>query len=92
MASWLSDTPYRKRTNLCGVEEGNGFELWRRLCADYKGQRGDTIKQAGGTALYTFPKCKKVEQLGDHLDAWDDPKEAFGLDLSNAPGRLLVML
>ena len=75
----------------CSGEEGNGFELWRRLCADHKGQRSDTIKQAGATALHTFPKCEKVEHLGDHLDAWEDPTEEFGQELSNAPGQLLVM-
>jgi hypothetical protein len=79
---WLSDTLYRKRKNLCGGEEGNGFELWRRLCADHKGQRGETIKQAGAVALHTFPKCEKVEHLGDHLDAWEDLKEEFGQELS----------
>ena len=52
---WLSDTLYRKRENVCGGEECNGFELWRRLCADHKGQRGDTIKPAGATAPLTFP-------------------------------------
>ena len=42
-------------------------------------------------ALQTFPKCEKVEHLGDHLDAWEDLKEETGQDLSNAPGQLLVM-
>ena len=80
---WLSDTLYRKRENLCGGEEGNGFELWRRLCADHRRQRGETIKQA--LALHTFPKCGKIEHLGDHLDDWEDPKEEFGQDVSDAP-------
>ena len=88
---WLLDTLYRKRNHLCGGEEGNGFELWRRLCADHKGQRGDTIKQAGATALHTFPKCESIKHLDGHFDAWEDPKEEFGQELSNAPGQLLVM-
>ena len=33
-------------------------------------------------ALHTFPKCKKVEHLGDHLDAWENLKEEFGQELS----------
>lgn len=88
---WLSNTLYRKRKNLCGGEEGNGFELWRRLCADHEGQIGDTIKQARAVALHTFPKCEKVEHLGDHLDAWRELKEEFGQKMSSAPGQLLVM-
>ena len=43
-----------------------------------KGQRGETIKQAGAVALHTFPKCEKVKHLGGHLDAWEDLKEDFG--------------
>ena len=88
---WLSDTLYRKRKNLCRGEEGNGFELWRRLCADHKGQRGDTTKQAGAVALHTFPKGEKVEHLGDHLDTWKALKEEIGQELSSAPGQVLVM-
>ena len=88
---WLSDRLYSKRKNLCGGEEGNGFELWRKLCADQKGQRGHTIKQDGATALHTFPKCEKIQHFGDHLDAWEDLKEEFGQELSNVLGQLLVM-
>ena len=78
MVLWLSDTLCRKRRIFAEVMRATGFELWRRLCAAHKGQRGDTIKQAGTTALHTFPKCEKVEHLGDHLDAWEDSKEEFG--------------
>ena len=53
----------------------------------HKGQRDDTIKQAGAVGLHMFPKCEKVEHLGDHLDAWEDLKEEFGQELSNAPGQ-----
>ena len=66
--------------------------MWRRLCADHKGQRGETIEQDGAVALHTFPKCEKVEHIGDHLEAWEDPKEEFGQELSNAPGKLLGTL
>ena len=51
---------------------------------------GETIKQAEPVALHTFPKCEKVEHLGDHLDAWEDLREEFGQELSTAPGQRLV--
>ena len=56
LSIWLSDALYKKRKNWCGGETGNGFELWRRLRADYKGKSGAVIKVSGVTALQTFPK------------------------------------
>ena len=80
LVRWLSDTMHRKRKNLCDGEEketvsnfGAGF--------DHMGQRGDTTKQAGATALHTFPTCEHIEHLADHLDAWEDLKEEFGQQL-----------
>ena len=57
---------------------------------DYKG-RGVVVRLAGVGALHTFPKCDSVNNLGPHLDAWEDLYDEFGAELADAPGQLYVI-
>ena len=40
---------------------------------------------------YTHSRNARKSNILDHLEAWEDLKEEFGQELSNAPGQRLVM-
>ena len=91
---WIDEKTYKKRKQLCGSEEGNGFELSRkRELHKGNGLDSDAIKEAGTVTLHIFPKCSSMKNMGEHLDAWEELLDELenGIEV-HAPGQLLVML
>ena len=91
LVSWISDSLYKKRKRLCGGEAGNGFELWRTLRCKYKGKGNAAIEESGICTLHNFPKCDKVANLGEHLDAWEDVYQEFGEGLNADEPHMMAM-
>ena len=72
LCPWISDKLYKKRNHLRGGKHGNGFEMWRRMRADYNEGGGVAVRLAGVGALNTFPKFESANHIGPHLDGWED--------------------
>ena len=88
---WVSDSMYRRRTQLSGGERGNGFEMWRLLYAEFQG--GSSAVTLGGTRrLQEWPRCNRLEALSAHLDDWVDCLQTHCIELLHAPGILRTML
>ena len=91
LIEWISDSMYRRRTQLSGGEKGNGFEMWRLLYAEFQG--GSSAVQLGGIRrLQEWPRCNKLENLSAHLDDWVDCLQSHCTELIHAPGVLRTML
>ena len=72
---------YERRKKWVNGEEGNGFELWRRLFVEYEG--GDEVVQNDGrTRLQSFPSIARSE-LGPKLDDWEELFREYGDDIGD---------
>ena len=87
----LPKNMYHRRTQICGGEFGNGFELWRRLYLEFQG--GDDAVQFGGMRrLQEFPKCENTAKLSEHLDDWLEVLSTYGTELESCPRLLRNMV
>ena len=87
----LPKNMYNRRTQICGGEFGNGFELWRRLYLEFQG--GDDAVQFGGMRrLQEFPKCENTAKLSEHLDDWLEVLSTYGTELESCPRLLRNMV
>ena len=92
ISAWLPKRLYNKRVQLSGGEFGNGLELWRNLRVRFEGS-GTICEVAGADALHSFPKCKQMKDLEEHLDDWEEMVDLYGGGLAvSAPSHLRVML
>ena len=57
LIAWLGQAAKNRRLQLSGNEAGNGLEMWRQLCREYKGT-GELIEASGRKLLNEFPQCK----------------------------------
>ena len=80
---------YNQRKQLCGgrMEEGNGFNMWRRLYIDNKGS-SDIVDYAGIEVLREYPQCQSIKEVSNHMDNWKEMLGIYGSELQHCP-RLL---
>ena len=91
LVEWLSDGLYRRRTQLCGGEKGNGLEMWRWLYHEYQGG-SEAVMLGGARRLQEWPRCNKLDSLSAHLDDWVECLQTYCSELLHAPGTLRSML
>ena len=81
---------YERRITLAHGNEGNGFELWRKLFTDYEG--GDEVIQNDGrTRLQTFPVISNKRELIDRCDDWQEMCSMYGRDIGHASRRTMLL-
>ena len=59
IVEWLSDSLYRKRTQLCGGQKDNGLEMCRYLYNEYPGV-SDAVRLGGARSLQEWTRCTKI--------------------------------
>ena len=91
VVDWLPKSMYKRRIPLSGGEQGNGFELWRRLHHDYQGDI-DVVEFGGVRRLQEFGRCTDLKLLDDHLDDWTDVLSTYGTELEHCPKLLRSMV
>ena len=91
IVEWISDSMYRRRTQLSGGERGNGFEMWRLLYAEFQGG-SSAVALGGNRRLQEWPRCNRIEALSAHLDDWVDCLQTHCAELLHAPGILRSMI
>ena len=91
LIEWLSDSLYKRRTQLCGGTKGNGLEMWRWLFTEFQGG-SDAVMLGGSRQLQDWPRCQKLDQLSQHLDDWCECLQMYGTELLNAPNVLRTVL
>ena len=71
LVDYLPTTQSRKRKQLCGGEgeQGNGFQMWRRLFEDNRGS-GDVVEYAGIEVLREYKACTKISEVSARMEAW----------------------
>lgn len=88
--TWLQST------NIDGInawELGNGFELWRKLFVDNKGNDA-AIDYGGIQRLQQIPRYtqQSLAKLSEHLDDWTTILGKYGAELEQCPRLLRSML
>ena len=68
---WLSKDIYDNRSNLCGGEESNGFELWRNLHVQYSGLDSLPVQVGGFKNFLKYPSCPNEAGLINHFAEWE---------------------
>ena len=63
----MSVTLYRRRRQLAGGVQGNGFEMWRRLLNKFQGE-SEAIQLGRARRLQEWRRCTKLDQLSAHID------------------------
>ena len=91
LVEWLSDGLYRRRTQLCGGEKGNGIEMWRYLYNEYQGG-SDAVRLGGARRLQEWSRCNELDALSAHLDDWVECLQTHCTELLAAPGILRTMI
>ena len=91
LIEYLSDSLYKRRTQLCGGVPGNGLEMWRWLYLEFQGG-SEAVMLGGSRRLQDWPRCNKMDQLSQHLDDWTECLQTYGSELLAAPGILRTML
>ena len=91
MVDWFPKNMYRRRVQLAGGELGNGFEMWRLLHIEYRGQN-DTVEFGGVRRLQEFPRCTDLKACSAHLDDWLDILCQYGSELEHCPKLLKSMV
>ena len=81
LIAWLGKAAKNRRLQLSGSKAGNGLEMWRQLCREYKGT-GVFIKASGRKLLFDVPQCKSMEQLSEQLDKWAKCVAGYGKDIA----------
>ena len=76
----MTEACYPRRQTLAGGEEGNGFELWRKLFLVHEG--GSTmVHLAGIRGFHNFHQCKDVAHLNAHVGEWLRSRAKYALGM-----------
>jgi hypothetical protein len=82
---------YERRSQLCGSEDGNGFEAWRQIFLEHSG--GGSLQTLGGfRRLIEYPRCERLNGLQKHLADWEELVKKYGKNLMTCPGELRAMV
>ena len=75
---------------MAGDVEGNGFELWRQLFAQFEG--GDEVmKLDGRTNLQNFPIITSKAGITDTFRDWRSQMLKYGTDIGKATKRTMFL-
>ena len=78
LSGLIDDTLYNAREQLC--ETGNGFEMWRRYGAEYRGAEKE-VQEDGELGFLLYPRCDNLKDLGLHLDKWETMRRLYCNDI-----------
>ena len=88
---WVNIDLYNRREDLTSGEEGNGFEAWRRIHEECKGE-GPIVNHGGFKRLQSWPKCEDIKKLHQHLADWEICLNKYGSNLKQCPQELRIMI
>ena len=88
---WLSKDMYDNRSNLCGGEESNGFELWRNLHVQYSGLDSLPVQVGGFKMFLKYPPCPNEAGLINHFAEWEKALNKYGRQYISDPEVLRLM-
>ena len=86
----VGQTIYDKRVQLANGVDGNGFELWRALFAQYEG--GDEfVKLDGRTQLQNFPEITSTNNITEKLKDWQHQMARYGTDIGPLTRKTMLL-